>query len=41
MFVRSSMEITLDCRDIKDMNFYNGLVEETRAGIKEIKQRHF
>ena len=41
MFVRSSMEITLDCRDIKCVDFYNELVEEVRAGIKEIKQRHF
>ena len=42
IFVRSSiMEITLDCRDIKYVDFYNELVEEVRAGIKEIKQRHF
>ena len=41
IFVRSSMEITLDCRDIKYVDFYNELVEEVRCGIKEIKQRHF
>lgn len=41
MFVRSSMEITLDCKDIKDTDFYNELVGEVRSGIKEIKQRHF
>ena len=41
IFVRSSMEITLNCRDIKYVDFYNELVEEVRAGIKGIKQRHF
>lgn len=41
IFVRSSIEITLDCRNIKYMDFYNELVKEVRAGIKQIKQRHF
>ena len=41
IFVRSSIEITLDCRDIKYMDFYNELVEEVRAAIKEVKKRHF
>lgn len=41
IFVRSSIEITLDCRDIKYMDFYNELVDEVRAAIKEVKKRHF
>lgn len=41
MFVRSLMETTLDCKGIKNVDFYNKLVGEVRLGIKEIKQRYF
>lgn len=34
-------EITLDCRDIKDIDFYDELVEIVRARIKKIKRRSF
>ncbi len=41
IYVRSLMEITLDCREIKNTDFYNEIVEEVKVGIKEIKQRYF
>lgn len=41
IFVNSLIETNLDCRNIKDMDFYDELVEKVRAGIKEIKRRSF
>jgi hypothetical protein len=41
IFVNGLIETSLDCRDIKDMDFYNELVEKVRVGIKEIKRRYF
>ena len=41
MFVRSSMEITLDCREIKNTDYCNEIIDEVKMGIKEIKQRYF
>ena len=41
IFVNGLTGISLDCRDIKDMDFYNELVEKVRVGIKEIKRRYF
>jgi len=41
IYVRSLMETTLDFRKIKNSYFYNELVDEVKAGIKEIKQRYF
>lgn len=41
IFVNGSIEIRLDCRNIKDMDFYNELVENVRVGIKKIKRRYF
>lgn len=35
------MEITLDCREIKNTDFCNEIVDEVKMGIKEIKQRYF
>lgn len=37
--IDSLTEINLDCRDIKDVDFYNELVENVRLKIKEIKGR--
>lgn len=37
--IDSLTEINLDCRDIKDLDFYNELVENVRLKIKEIKGR--
>lgn len=39
--VNGLIETSLDCRDIKDMDFYDELLEKVRAGIKEIKRRYF
>ena len=41
IYVRSSIETTLDCREIKHTNFYNELVDEVKVGIKNIKRRYF
>lgn len=41
VFIDGLLEISLDCREIKDMEFYSEFVEKVRAGIKEIKGRHF
>lgn len=41
IFVNGSIDTSLDCRDIKDMDFYDELVEKVRVGIKEIKRRCF
>lgn len=41
VFIDGLLEITLDCREIKYMDFYGEFVEKVRAGIKEIKGRHF
>lgn len=41
IYVRSSIETTLDCREIKNNNFYNELVDEIKSGIKNIKKRYF
>ena len=35
------METTLDCREIKNTDFCNEIVDEVKMGIKEIKQRYF
>ncbi|MCR8743719.1 hypothetical protein [Romboutsia lituseburensis] len=35
--IDSYTEINLDCRDIKDLDFYNELVENVRLKIKKIK----
>lgn len=41
IFVNGLIEISLDCRDIKDMDFYYELVAKIRVGTKEIKRRSF
>ncbi|MEG0857761.1 MAG: hypothetical protein RSG52_14935 [Terrisporobacter sp.] len=41
VFVRGIMETSLDCREIKNEDFCEELVNEVRAGIKEIKERYF
>lgn len=41
IFVNGLIETSLDCRDIKDMDFYDDLIEKVRVGIKEIKRRCF
>ena len=41
IYVRSLMEITLDCREIKNTDFCNEIIDEVKIGIKEIKQRYF
>lgn len=41
ILVKGSIEINLDCREIKDMDFYNDLVNEVKVGIKSIKKRYF
>lgn len=41
IFVRHLMQTTLDCKGIKDADFYNELINSVRIGIKEIKQRYF
>ena len=41
IYVRSLMEITLDCREIKNTDFCNEIIDEVKMGIKEIKQRYF
>lgn len=41
IYVRSSIETTLDCREIKHTNFYDELLYEIRVGIKSIKKRYF
>ena len=40
LFVRHLMQTTLECRDIKDTDFYNELIDSIRVGIKEINQRY-
>ena len=40
VFVRHVMQTTLECRAIKDTDFYNELVDSVRVGIKEIKIRY-
>ena len=35
------MSISLDFKDIKDIDFYNDLVKKIKVGIKEIKLRYF
>lgn len=37
--IDSLTEINLDCRDIKDLDFYHDLVDNVRLKIKEIKGR--
>lgn len=39
IFLNGLIEISLDCRDIKDMYFYNELIDKIKIGIKEINQR--
>lgn len=41
IYVRSLMEITLDCREIKNTDYCNEIIDEVKMGIKEIKQRYF
>ena len=41
IYFSSLMKITLDCREIKNTNFYNELLDEIKVEIKEIKQRYF
>ena len=41
IFVNILIETTLNCRNIKDIYFYNELVEKVRVEIKEIKRRYF
>lgn len=41
LFVRHLLQTNLECRYIKDADFYHEFIESIRSGIKEIKQRHF
>lgn len=41
IFVDGLIETSLDCKDIKDMDFYDEFVWNVRVGIKEIKRRSF
>ena len=41
IYVHSLMEITLDCREIKNTDYCNEIIDEVKMGIKEIKQRYF
>lgn len=41
IYVNDLMGITLDCREIKDINFYNDLIDNVRIDIKKIKRRYF
>ena len=41
IFIDSLMSISLDFKDIKDIDFYNDLIEKIKTGIKEIKLRYF
>lgn len=41
IFVKGLIGISLDCRDIKDMDFYNEMLMEVRVRIKDIKKRYF
>ncbi|WP_290460004.1 hypothetical protein [Romboutsia ilealis] len=41
IYVRSLMEITLDCREIKNTDYCNEIIDEVKMGIKEINQRYF
>lgn len=40
VFVRHVMQTTLECRAIKDTDFYHELIDSVRVGIKEINQRY-
>ena len=39
--INGLISLSLDCRDIKDMDFYNDLVYKVKSGIKKIKRRYF
>ena len=41
IYVNNLIEKSLDCREIKDMDFYNELVEHVRVEVKGIKKRYF
>ena len=41
ILIDSLMSISLDFKDIKDIDFYNDLVKKIKSGIKEIKLRYF
>lgn len=41
VFIDGLLEITLNCREIKDMDFYGEFVEKVKVGIKEIKGIRF
>lgn len=40
IYVKGLIGIRLDCRDIKDIDLYNDILMEVRAGIKDIKKRY-
>lgn len=41
IFVRHAMQTVLDCKGIKDTDFYNELIDSVRVGIKKINKRYF
>lgn len=41
IFVKGLIGISLDCRYIKDMDFYNEMLMKVRVRIKDIKKRYF
>lgn len=41
IFVKGSIEIRLDCSDIKDIDFYNDMLIKVKARIKDIKKVYF
>jgi len=41
IYIRSLLATTLDYRKIKNNNFYNDLVNEVKAGIKQTKKIYF
>lgn len=41
IFIDGLINISLDFKDIKDMDFYNDLVKKIKFGIKEINLRYF
>lgn len=41
IYANNLIEKSLNLREIKDMDFYNELVEHVRVGIKGIKKRYF
>ncbi len=41
IYANNLIEKSLNLKEIKDMDFYNELVENVRVGIKGIKKRYF